>query len=617
VRRQPGRGSKAALATGLAALTSDPEGSGPPGVGPLGAVVDCVVAARRLAGWSLWVELAGLAQLVSFWESKPPLADPDIGKYLAPEPCSDADPDLTDRLSSLVVGLQLPAGVHLGDLAELFVTSEISAATGSSRTATGIRVDAARALFLDDRLPRTRQLLRAGLLDWTKLRTLLVGTADLHPEVAREVEARLIPDGDLAAAEVDPLDVRSDPAHPGAPLPRVTRMTNPAVERALRAAVAVVDADALAARATRARSRRHVRGYPIEDSMARLEIEAAQEAVAAALNDLDDAVAAAKAAGDPRTADQIRTDAAIHRLTRGSHGTEGTATYADDADDLEHADGRAADGTGSPVSAGDVMGADENRECSDINDDTGDRAADPVDVPVPGGSDPFAAPGCSCGRSSLSRRPSSGPHQRPGPGTAVTLTMTLSTWLGLAEDPAVLDRFGAIPAALARQIAREAARDHPTTTTWRCVITSDDHRSVLAAADPLHTPHHDPPLRLARLVDTVHPRCVFPGCPAQARRCDRDHRAPYEDGGSTCSCNLQPLCRGHHRLKGVGLITASPSRSEDDLRPATDGLTWRTVSNRSYHYEAPAPVPEVADPDDLAKPAARRSGLSSCDEPPF
>ena len=92
--------------------------------------------------------------------------------------------------------------------------------------------------------------------------------------------------------------------------------------------------------------------------------------------------------------------------------------------------------------------------------------------------------------------------------------MTLSTWLGLTEDPAVLDRYGAVPAALARQIAREAARDHPTTTTWRCIITSDDHASVLAVADPMRTPQHDPPRRLGRLVDTIHPAASSPAARA-------------------------------------------------------------------------------------------------------
>jgi hypothetical protein len=312
VRRRPGRGSKAALARALAALTADPEGCGPAGVGPLGAVVDCVVAARRLAGWSLWVELAGLAQLLAFWETRPPLTEAHL-----------TDLDLVD--------------------------------------------------------PKTGELA-----------------------------------GSYAAADPD----------------------------------------------------------------------LATQTVPAAF----------------------------------------------------------------------------------------------VSVPT-------------------------------GPGLAVSLTMTLSTWLGLAEDPAVLDRYGAVPAALARQIAREAARDHPSTTTWRCIVTGDDHRSVLAVADPLRTPHHDPPPRLARLVDTIHPRCVFPGCPRTARRCDHDHRIPYEDGGPTCSCNLQALCRGHHRMKSVGLITAQPHGG--GTAAATDTLAWTTLGGRTYRYDAPLPVPEPADPHDqgLASAVHRRSDV--------
>jgi hypothetical protein len=584
VRRRPGRGSKAALAQALTALTADPGGCGRAGVRPLGAVVDCVVAARRLAGWSLWVELAGLATLLAFWEAHPPLADPGLvdpgtGELADPDPLAEcADPDLADRLSCLVGGLQLPADVHLGELAELFVTSEISAATGASQTATGQRLDAARALFLDNRLPRTRALLRAGLLDWTKLCTLLTGTSDLDLEVARAVEARLIPDPDLALAApegpADPLDVRADPAHPGANLPAITRITNPALERAMGAAIAAIDAAALTECAARARTRRAVRAYPTQDCMARLEIEAAQEAVAAVMNDLDAAVATAKATGDTRTPDQIRTDTAIARLTRGAHARPATPDqpanrHADmQADTSAHIQGQADEqaGQGEPTSS-----------CPRCSQPHRAESADRADPAGQGGP--------------------------AGPGMAVSLTMTLSTWLGLAEEPAVLDRYGAIPAALARQIAREAARDHPTTTTWRCIITSDNHRSVLAVADPLRTPHHDPPPRLRRLIDTIHPRCVFPGCPRTARRCDHDHRTPYENGGATCSCNIQPLCRGHHRLKSIGLITAQPIPDPtcDPTAQAgatTDALAWTTATGHTYRYDAPPPLPEPHDSHD-------------------
>jgi hypothetical protein len=53
--------------------------------------------------------------------------------------------------------------------------------------------------------------------------------------------------------------------------------------------------------------------------------------------------------------------------------------------------------------------------------------------------------------------------------------------------------------------------------------------------------------------------CVFPWCMRPARGCrpddpdahpcDDDHVVPRSRGGPTCSCNLAPLCRRHHRLK--------------------------------------------------------------------
>ncbi|MGZ4603873.1 MAG: DUF222 domain-containing protein, partial [Kineosporiaceae bacterium] len=207
--------------------------------------MDAVVGARRLASWALWMELAALAQLIAFWEGAPPVVDapPGPGGELEPDPCAGADPDLADRLYRLISDWQLPRPVNTHELAEPFVISEISAAAGASRRAVGQRVDAARALFLDERLPRTGRLLRAGLLDWTKLSTLLSGTRDLTDDVCRLVEARVIPDTELAAADLDPLDVRADPARSGAPLPAVTRITNPQLERKIREAIVVIDAE--------------------------------------------------------------------------------------------------------------------------------------------------------------------------------------------------------------------------------------------------------------------------------------------------------------------------------------------------------------------------------------
>ena len=154
------------------------------------------------------------------------------------------------------------------------------------------------------------------------------------------------------------------------------------------------------------------------------------------------------------------------------------------------------------------------------------------------------------------------------------LTVPLSTWLGLADDPAVLDGYGPIPAAIARQIASEAARDHPTTTTWRCVVVADRHRTVLGVGDLIPTPRHDPTHRQATFTRTAEPFCVFPGCRVQAWRCDIDHRIPYERRQPRrrrphVHVQHQPLCRRHHRLRTAGLITPRlrnpvPARTDRD-----------------------------------------------------
>jgi hypothetical protein len=79
--------------------------------------------------------------------------------------------------------------------------------------------------------------------------------------------------------------------------------------------------------------------------------------------------------------------------------------------------------------------------------------------------------------------------------------------------------------------------------------TQLDVKPVIDLAEHISVEAYEVPDRLAdqvRLRDLV---CVFPGCSRPARRCDCDHRVPYDQGGPTCTCNIAPLCRGHHRLK--------------------------------------------------------------------
>ena len=57
------------------------------------------------------------------------------------------------------------------------------------------------------------------------------------------------------------------------------------------------------------------------------------------------------------------------------------------------------------------------------------------------------------------------------------------------------------------------------------------------------------PDRLAEQTRLTQPTCAFPWCERRATRCDCDHVVAHAAGGPTCSCNLAPLCRRHHRAK--------------------------------------------------------------------
>jgi hypothetical protein len=68
--------------------------------------------------------------------------------------------------------------------------------------------------------------------------------------------------------------------------------------------------------------------------------------------------------------------------------------------------------------------------------------------------------------------------------------------------------------------------------------------------------------------------CVFPWCTRPARTCDKDHILPRSRNGPTCSCNIAPLCRTHHRLKTHTTWTYT----------VIDPGTYLWTSPHGYHY---------------------------------
>ena len=197
---------------------------------------------------------------------------------------------------------------------------------------------------------------------------------------------------------------------------------------------------------------------------------------------------------------------------------------------------------------------------------------------------------------------------RPGFTCNLDITIALSTLAGLDNCAATLTGHGAITADLARALA--AAHSNITITAIpnppgvnspgtapRC-----DHPECHDTPDcgtPLDRgrSRYQPPDSVADKVRHRDRTCRFPGCHQPARRCDLDHRQPWNDGGPTCPCNLDTLCRTHHRLKTFTTWHATRT---------TNTLTWTSPLGRTYtdHPQAKptgsATVGNRAGPDDPA-----------------
>jgi hypothetical protein len=124
--------------------------------------------------------------------------------------------------------------------------------------------------------------------------------------------------------------------------------------------------------------------------------------------------------------------------------------------------------------------------------------------------------------------------QRP----AINVTVSLGTLLGCDNQPAHLDGYGPITAALARHLATDE------TGTWRRLVT--DHTGQLL---DYGRRTYRPPANLTHHIIARDQTCTFPGCQRPAKLCDLDHGEAWGDGGETTRDNVTALCQRHHNAK--------------------------------------------------------------------
>ena len=92
---------------------------------------------------------------------------------------------------------------------------------------------------------------------------------------------------------------------------------------------------------------------------------------------------------------------------------------------------------------------------------------------------------------------------------------------------------------------------------------------VLDLAEHIHVGSYQASARLKLQTQLRDGTCVFAFCNRPAEKCDCDHRVPHADDGPTCSCNLAPSCRRHHRAKTTG------------------GWTYITIEPGTYLWRSP------------------------------
>lgn len=192
----------------------------------------------------------------------------------------------------------------------------------------------------------------------------------------------------------------------------------------------------------------------------------------------------------------------------------------------------------------------------------------------------------------LARTALTGPESSAGGGADATRQVVL--YLHLTDDPTdpvaeVANTRSLVTTDQIRTWVRDWAGLPDLRLQVRPVIDLDEH---------VHTDAYEVPDRIAERVTLRDRHCVFPWCTRPAHAADCDHITPHADGGATCTCNLAPLCRRHHRLKTHGrwrYVAMEPG-------------TYRWTSPHRHHY--------LVDPDGTRDLGSGQSPEQSLSHPP-
>ncbi len=282
------------------------------------------------------------------------------------------------------------------------------------------------------------------------------------------------------------------------------------------------------------------------EAVAHVDRQLAEFAATCTWAQVDRLVEEALARFDPGTAEQRRRDAAEGRkfdVDTGQVSFDGTIRVEGELDlgdgiDLDTAIRRRAQQLGE-------LGCEESLDVR-RSMAAGEIARQDLSLDLPTDQSSDESEGGFEARTLAPQPPRStdaGPFQKSpskSPGRKVELVVHL-TDLTLAGDPAGgIARCGNTNSPISAEQVKAWCAAEGTTVIVRPVIDLAGHEPIEA---------YEIPDRHRRQAELRDPTCRFPHCTRRAGACDLDHAVPHAAGGSTCPCNLVPLCRSHHRAK--------------------------------------------------------------------
>ncbi len=160
---------------------------------------------------------------------------------------------------------------------------------------------------------------------------------------------------------------------------------------------------------------------------------------------------------------------------------------------------------------------------------------------------------------------------------AVNLVMSDESLLGRSPAPASITDYGPIPAAVARQLVRDATADPKSRATLRRLYASPSSGALVA----LESRSRLFPRGLATFIELRDQRCRTPYCDAPVRH--RDHATPWSRGGSTSAENGLGLCEQCNYAKESAGWSVKAGAGEFDRHTAD----FTTPTGATYRSTAP------------------------------